>query len=155
MAKRNVNEMDTYKMHRALDLFMRYIGLELYVDGSIMYEDDEECMESVKFNGFVCKHIDYETGPNDISLEVYYNSKNAAKLFLYYMDRLGYRINIMCLTNVGNKPDSIGRLEVEYANGVKYTSHVYKRDSLKYLDLIMRLDNVMEDEFAQLKEIDN
>jgi len=151
MAKR-VIDVDVVKMHRALDLFMRYIGLDIYVDGSITYEDDDECVETVLLNGYVCKHIDYEVTPNDISLEVYYNSKNAAKLFLYYMGKLGYGINMMFLTN--NKPDTIGRLEVEFANGVKYTSHVYNKDSLKYLDLIMRIENVMEGEFSQLKEID-
>ena len=152
MAKK-VKMTDEYRAIRALDLLMRTIGLETYVDGSITYEDEDECtLETVKIDGYVCKYPGTPTDRNEISLDIYNNPKFAVKLFLFYIAKMGYQINIMYLTNT--KPDTLGRFEVEFANGVKYTSHVYTKDSLKYIDMVMALENVFPAEYEQLKEID-
>lgn len=154
MAKKVNKLTDEIRSIRALDIVMRTIGIELYVDGTLTYEDeDNDTIEPVLIDGLACKYPGYPVNPNtELCLDVYMNPKLATRVFLYYISKKGYQINMMYLTN--SRPDNLGRFEVEFGNGVKYTSHVYKKDSLKYIDMILALEDVFPTEYAELKELD-
>lgn len=148
-------ELEEQRSKRALDLMMRYIGLDIYVDGTIVYmndDDDYDSAEPILIDGMPCKYIGYDVGRTDTTLEIYNNPKYAQKLLLWYIAKNGWGIDIMSITN--RRPDTVGRLEIKFSNGVDYSSRVYKKDSLKYIDMVMALEQAPEFEFAELKELD-
>ena len=148
-------EIEEKNSKKALDLIMRHLGLDIYIDGTIVYTDDDDdfgSAEPILIDGMPCKYIGYPVDKTETTLEVYNNPKYTHKLLLWYIARNRWGIDIMSLTN--RKPDTLGRLEIKFSNEVTYTSHVYKKDSLKYIDMVMLLEQVPEYEFAELKELD-
>ena len=52
------------------------------------------------------------------------------------------------------RPDNIGHIEIEFANGVVYKSDAYYKDSLKYIDILMKLEQALPIEFERLRRYD-
>lgn len=141
---------------RSIELYMRYLGLEIDNTGTIYYEDEDDMTRSIiRVDGSICKYPDpkYIQDPYiEEMMDVYNTTKNAIKLFYYYINRLGYKIDYIYLTNT--RPDTFGTLCIVFANGVKYESNPYLKDSLKYIDMVMQMEQAVPDEFDMLKGID-
>lgn len=155
MAKKTKKELEKEDlcMRRAADTLMRTLSMELYADGSIIRLDEEnQTLEHVAIDGNICKYPGYELNSGEILFDVYTNSKNAFKMLMWYLASKGFMFDTLFLTN--NRPDTLGHLEIDFCNGVKYKSHIYKKDSLKYLDMILALEQCYEWDFDDLKGID-
>lgn len=148
-------ELEEKRNKQSVDLIMRHLGLDIFIDGTIVFSNEDDpfgAVEPILMDGMPCKYIGYPVEKTETTLEVYNNPKYAQKLLLWYIARNGWGIDIISLTN--KKPDTVGRLEIKFSNGVVYTSHVYKKDSLKYIDMIMLLEHTPEYEFNELRELD-
>lgn len=148
--------LEQKRIEISITLYMRYLGLDILDTGTLVFQDeDTDEYEVLRIDGNLCKYPDpkfIQDPYNETLMDVYTTTKNTIKLFYNYMMRMGYKIEMVYLTNV--KTDKWGHLEVMFANGVKYISNDYYKDSLKYIDLIMQLEQAIPDEFAVLREID-
>lgn len=149
-------ECDFIKMLEATDLFMRYVGLEVDSNGYIYYyNDDNDTITQLYLDGMKCVYPKFEVkDPKlEIALDVYNNPKQCAQILYFYNNNiLGYQIDMMFLTN--SKSDTMGRLEVRYINGTVYDSNVYFKDTLKYIDMVMKMEQAVPMDFTRLRELD-
>lgn len=146
---------DARRIRVCTDTLIRFMGIEVYVDGSMYIYDDDTCTaQQIIINGMYCIYPNegYEPKQNEMIFDVYNNTRLMATMLSIYIANKGWGIDMQKITN--NRPDTLGHLEILFSNGVKWTSNAYKKDSLKYLDMIMKLEGALPDNFAQLKGID-
>lgn len=148
--------IDQQHMLDAADLMLRYLGMDVDEQGFISYFDEDECTdEKIYIDGYACKYPSYpiEDPKSEMILDVYNNSKICSQLVHYYNKNImNYDVDMNFLTN--GKPDTPGSFKVKYANGVTIASNVYNKDSLKYIDFIMKMEQAVPMDFDRLRELD-
>ena len=143
-------------METAADLMLRYLGMDVDENGFIYYYDeDENVSEKIYIDGFACKYPAFPINDpkSEIILDVYNNTKICSHLVHYYNKNImHYDVDISYIINA--RMDTIGRFEVRYANGAVISSNVYNKDTLKYIDFIMKMEEAVPMDFDRLRELD-
>ena len=157
MTKKEKEAMQEFQnMEVAVDLMLRYIGMDVDENGYIYYYDeDENVSEKIYIDGFACKYPEFPINDpkSEIILDVYNNTKICSHLVHYYNKNImHYDVDISYITNA--RMDTIGRFEVRYANGAVISSNVYNKDTLKYIDFIMKMEEAVPMDFDRLRELD-
>lgn len=157
MTKKEKEAMqELQNMEVAVDLMLRYIGMDVDENGYIYYYDeDENVSEKIYIDGFACKYPAFPINDpkSEIILDVYNNTKICSHLVHYYNKNImHYDVDISYITNA--RMDTIGRFEVRYANGAVISSNVYNKDTLKYIDFIMKMEEAVPMDFDRLRELD-
>ena len=154
MTKAEMEKEEKRKIE-ASELMMRYLGLEVDEFGYIVTTDDDGEIESrINIAGKLCKHPLYQIDnpKKEIAMDIYNNLKFCSNLVYFYNKSHNYVVQMMYLTNT--KMDTTGRFVIEYGDGNKFASDVYCKDSLKYIDFIMKLENALPQDFKHLRELD-
>ena len=157
MTKKEKEAMqELQNMEVAADLMLRYIGMDVDENGYIYYYDeDENVSEKIYIDGFACNYPAFPINDpkSEIILDVYNNTKICSHLVHYYNKNImHYDVDISYITNA--RMDTIGRFEVRYANGAVISSNVYNKDTLKYIDFIMKMEEAVPMDFDRLRELD-
>lgn len=155
--KAEINE-ENYRAKGALDILMCYLGMEHDSQGNMfIYNDDEDVSLELYINGLKCIYpfVNQEIPiqKNEIEFNVYFNTRLMISILDCYFAEKGYIVNIQKITNA--RPNTIGHVEIEFANGVVYKSDAYFKDSLKYIDIIMKLEQAPLIEFERLRSYDS
>ena len=119
------------------------------------YDEDENVSEKIYIDGFACKYPAFPINDpkSEIILDVYNNTKICSHLVHYYNKNImHYDVDISYITNA--RMDTIGRFEVRYTNGAIISSNVYNKDTLKYIDFIMKMEEAVPMDFDRLRELD-
>ena len=157
--KAEIND-EIFRAKGALDMLMCHLGLEVNPDGSIFFLNDDDMMVDMYIDGMKCIYpfIRTENGElrpiqkGEIEFNPYFNTKLMLNIMEWYFAEHGYLVNMQKITNA--RPDNIGHIEIEFANGVVYKSDAYYKDSLKYIDIIMKLELALPNEYERLRTYD-
>ena len=131
--------METVDISRKI---FRAVGLD--VDNANKVIDQDTCMP-IEFKG---KCIKYTSDPNknlllaknDILFDPINNPKLMSNLFGYYLTKLEETENTV-FNSYYVKPGNEGRTAIELkSDSETITSKYYKNDSIKYMDMILRLN---------------
>lgn len=120
-------------------LIMKEIGLEIGQYNRIV--DPDTAIElslkgqSIVAPGAYCGH-------NTIEFDPYNNRKMMGQLFGYFANKIAgeYGVEILSFYNINENNTTKGKLECKLSDNSIITSKEYKRDSLKYLDIILQLN---------------
>ena len=143
------------KSRECVDTLMRFMNIEIYVDGTLYIMDyDTDEAQHIVIDGMFCIYPfgDRELARNEILFDVYNNTRLMSTMLAIYISNKGWGIDIQKITN--NRPDRLGHLEILFSNGVTWSSNAYRKDSLKYLDMIMKLQGALPPDFERLKGLD-
>ena len=150
---------EIYRAKGALDMLMCHLGLECGPDGTIYFIDDDDMMVNLYIDGLKCIYPFIRTDgvirpiqKGEIEFNVYFNSKLMMSVLEWYCIERNYLITMQKITN--GRPDTIGHIEVEFANGVVYKSDAYYKDSLKFIDILMKLEQAPQIDFERLRSYD-
>ena len=143
------------KSRECVDTLMRFMNIEPYVDGTLyIMDDDMEEVQHIVIDGMFCIYPDPNREPakNEIPFDVYNNTRLMSTMLTIFIANKGWGVDMQKITN--NRPDRLGHLEILFSNGVTWSSNAYKKDSLKYLDMIMKLQGALPPDFERLKGLD-
>ena len=125
---------------RATQIVMHEIGLDVDKYNNIVDQDNGQPLH---FNGKVLKYNlsnrKIHMGRNDIEFDPIDNTKIMSHLFSYYLDKKNEEDGTYFPVYFPvNKADGKSALEVR--GNSTFKSKSYKNDSLKYVDLILRIN---------------
>ena len=150
--KAEIND-EIFRSKGALDLLMCYLGIEYSNDGRMYFYDDDDNLVDMYIDGMRCIYpFARPAQRGEIDFNVYFNTKLMLSILEWYFAEHNYIVSIQKITN--GKPDNIGHVEIEFMNGVIYKSDVYYKDSLKYIDILMKLEGALPMDFQRLREYD-
>ena len=152
--KAEINE-EIFRSKGALDLLMCYLGIEHTNNGNMYFYDDDDNIIDMYIDGMKCVYpftANRIPQKGEIEFNVYFNTKLMLSILEWYFAEHGYIVNIQKITN--GRPDTIGHVEIEFMNGVVYKSDVYYKDSLKYIDILMKLERALPMDFQRLRSYD-
>ena len=153
------NEMFLAKATReCVSLVMTKMGLEVNKDGFIeRVDDDNDEITILTFSGKQCVTTLLPNRETNMEVELpfdpYNNAKLAASLLTYYLSEYAYK-EVLVMGPTNKKLNEEGKLIVKFTNGETLESHVYFKDSLKYIDAIYTLEGSAPPEFRALKGLD-
>ena len=146
------------RINESFTLVSSYLGLEVYQDGTIYWNDDDDDVipEALTISGNFCKvpGPNIEIGPNEISMDIYNNSRLAFSLLLWYLYKKGPAFHPQSQIFTNKKPDEVGRLIIQFPNGTEWSSYAYYKDSLKVIDLILRANRAVQRDLDILRSLD-
>lgn len=119
-------------------LIMEEIGLEIR-KGQRIYDQDTGL--PVKINGMDIVAPGCLTGRKSVEFDPYNNRKMMGQLFGYFMDKQSDETGVE-VTTYYNVDD---RVECRMSDNEVIKSSSYKKDSLKYLDIIMQINGGKQD----------
>ena len=150
--KAEIND-EIFRSKGALDLLMCYLGIEYTADGRMYFYDDDDNIVDMYIDGMTCIYpFVRQAQKGEIDFNPYFNTKLMLNILEWYFAEHSYIVNIQKITN--GRPDNIGHVEIEFMNGVIYKSDVYYKDSLKYIDILMKLEGALPMDFQRLRSFD-
>ena len=157
--KAEINE-EIFRAKGALDMLMCHLGLEVDPNSGSIYfiDEDTDRMVDMYIDGLKCIYPFLRTDEprpiqrGEIEFNPYFNTKLMLNIVEWYFAEHGYLVTMQKITNA--RPDNIGHIEIEFANGVVYKSDAYYKDSLKYIDILMKLEQAPPIEFERLRRYD-
>lgn len=137
------------------NLMMQVLELEYDKMGFIQrYDDVNDELSEFVFEGKKCKYIDALIDTRcEMPFDPYNNVKLACGLVQFYInDYIGMDTLMIYLTNKSMNEE--GQAVVKFDNGEEIVSNTYCKDSLKYLDLVLKMSDALPPFFSKLKGLD-
>jgi hypothetical protein len=137
------------------DYILQRMVLDVDKYGYIMrYDEENNELSYFTFGGKKCKYLEaYIDQRNEMVFDPYNNVKLSNGLLQYYLnDYMEKEVVMIFLSNRNmNEP---GNTTILFTDGTKVSGHEYNKDSLKYLDMILVLDQGLKPDFSTLKGMD-
>jgi hypothetical protein len=140
------------------NLLMQKLGLNEDSTGKVVYIDDEtDETEVILYSGKECKiNKDIIDPYSNLLFDPYTNIQLACSMMYWYICKNYTQhgdIFLMYLTN-DNNLNKLGHCYIKFYDGTIIEGNDYNLDSLKYLDIIYKLDGSASIEFNELKKLD-
>lgn len=149
--------------NRCIALLTQKLNIDIDPTGSMYmncvdFDDEDNAVIPLRFEGKIVKstfvvgsNIDPDT---EIAFDPYNNTKLLIGLLNLYIE-MYYPFEELLTLSISNKhTNKLGIVTLRFRSGLWFESDEYYKDSLKYIDILYRLDGSTPPEFRKIRELD-
>lgn len=119
------------------ELIMNEMGLDIGLESRIY---DNDTMRPITVNGMKVMAPGVYGGKKSVEFDPYNNRRQMAYLFGYYTNKYAEENGKEVIANYAVDEGDKGRIECRMDDDTIISSGVYHRDTLRYIDLVMRMN---------------